>query len=110
MVVAMQGSDDDSSNRVEAPRDRRPRRRTPLGRRKAKEQHPVDRAEVGHDFETLETTVRGHVMDALTLTHGNQGQAAALLGVKLSRIVKRFELRDFVTTLRSTGEHPTVHP
>ena len=73
----------------------------------------MDRMEVRHDFETLETAVRRHVMDALTLTHGNQRQAAVLLGVsrwKLARTVKRFELRDLVATMRSEGEHVARTP
>ena len=63
--------------------------------------------EVRHDFETLETAMRRHLVDALALAHGNQRQAAALLGVsrwKLARLVKRYELRDLVTTMRSEGE------
>ena len=78
--------------------------------------HPMNGTEVNGDFETLENAVRRHVVEALTLRRGNQRQAAALLGVtrwKLSRMVKRFQLRDFVTTLRSPdlaagGEHGAV--
>jgi hypothetical protein len=80
--------------------------------------------EVRHDFETLETAVRRHVMDAMALAHGNQRAASLLLGVsrwKLARMVKRFELHDFVATMKSEGEHlprtsvgerasETVHP
>jgi len=64
--------------------------------------------EVGHDFPTLETAVRRHVVDALTLANGNQRHAAALLDVsrwKLARMIKRFGLRDLVTTMRNDSEH-----
>jgi len=70
----------------------------------------MDPIDVTHDFETLDAAVRRHVVDALALVHGNQRQAAALLGVsrwKLARLVKRFELRDVVTTMRSEGEPGT---
>ena len=70
----------------------------------------MDPIEVRHDFETLETAVRRHLVDALALAHGNQRQAALLLGVsrwKLARMVKRFELRDLVATMRSEGEPVT---
>jgi len=70
----------------------------------------VDAIDVRHDFETLATAVRRHVVDALALAHGNQRQAAVLLAVsrwKLARLVKRFELRDLVTTMRSEGK-PTI--
>jgi len=73
----------------------------------------MDPIEVRHDFETLDTAVRRHVADALALAHGNQRRAAALLGVsrwKLARLVKRFELRDLVTTMRSEGEPGTRTP
>ena len=73
----------------------------------------MDPIDVRHDFETLETAVRRHLVDALTLAHGNQRQAAALLGVtrwKLARLVKRFELRHHVTTMRSEGEPVTRKP
>ena len=63
--------------------------------------------EVRHAFETLETAVRRHVVDALALARGNQRRAAVLLGVsrwKLARMVKRLELRDVVATKRSEGE------
>ena len=66
-----------------------------------------------HDFETLETAVRGHLVNALALAHGNQREAAALLGVsrwKVARMVKRFGLRDFVVAMRSEGEHATRTP
>ena len=59
----------------------------------------MDPIDVRHDFETLATTVRRHVVDALALAHGNQRQAAVLLAVsrwKLARLVKRFKLRDLV--------------
>ena len=68
----------------------------------------MDHMEVGHDFETLEAAVRRHLMDALTLAHGNQRRAAALLGVtrwKVARMLKRFALRDFATMIRGEGEH-----
>ena len=55
------------------------------------------RASVTHDFDTLEIAMRKHLVEALALAHGNQRQAAVLLGVsrwKLARLVKRFELRD----------------
>ena len=61
----------------------------------------------GSDFETLEGTVKRHVIDALTLARGNQRQAAALLGItrwKLGRLIVRFALRDFVRTIRSTSD------
>jgi len=73
----------------------------------------MDPIDVKHDFETLETAVRRHLVDALTLAHGNQRQAAALLGVtrwELARLVKRFELRHHVTTMRSEGEPVTRKP
>ena len=60
-----------------------------------------------HDFDTLEIAMRKHLVEALALAHGNQRQAAVLLGVsrwKLARLVKRFELRDLVTTMRSEVE------
>ena len=65
------------------------------------------------DFETLENTVKRHVMDALTLTRGNQRQAATLLGVtrwKLARMIERFGLQGFVSTMRNAGDHvaPTL--
>ena len=53
----------------------------------------MDPIDVRHDFETLETAV--------------------LLGVsrwKLARMIKRFELRDLVTTMRSDGEPVTRTP
>jgi len=56
------------------------------------------------DFETLESTVRRHVMDALTLARGNQRRAAALLAVtrwKLRRLILRFALRDYVREVQS---------
>ena len=65
------------------------------------------------DFDTLDTTVRRHLVDALALARGNQRQAAVLLGVsrfKLARMVKRFELRDLVAAMRSEGEHVTRTP
>jgi hypothetical protein len=65
--------------------------------------------EEGH-FETLETAVRRHIMDALTLARGNQRQAAALLGVtrwKLARMITRFELRDFVNGIRGVDQDTT---
>jgi len=68
---------------------------------------------VRHDFETLETAVRRHLVEALALAHGNQRRAAALLDVsrwRLARLVKRFELRDLVTTMRSEGEPRTRTP
>jgi transcriptional regulator with GAF, ATPase, and Fis domain len=68
----------------------------------------MEHLEARSDFESLEH-VRRHVVDALTLTHGNQRRAAVLLGVSrwtLARLVKRFELHDFVTTIRS--EHQPV--
>jgi len=58
------------------------------------------------DFETLENTVKRHVIDALTLTRGNQRQAAALLGItrwKLRRFIVRFALQDLVSTIRSSA-------
>ena len=70
----------------------------------------MDPIDVRHDFETLETAVRRHLADALALAHGNQRQAAVLLGVsrwKLARMIKRFELRDLVTTMRREGEPGT---
>ena len=70
----------------------------------------MDPIDVRHDFETLETAVRRHVVDALALARGNQRQAAVLLAVsrwKLARLVKRFELRDLVTTMRREGEPGT---
>jgi hypothetical protein len=73
----------------------------------------MDPIDVRHDFETLEAAVRRHVVDALALAHGNQRQAAVLLAVsrwKLARLVKRFELRDLVTTMRSEGEPGTRTP
>jgi hypothetical protein len=73
----------------------------------------MDRAEVRHDFQTLETALRRHLMDALTLTHGNQRRAAVLLGVsrwRLGRMVKRFELRPLLTTMRNEGEHVSPTP
>ena len=73
----------------------------------------MDPIDVRHDFETLATAVRRHVVDALALAHGNQRQAAVLLAVsrwKLARLVKRFELRDLVTTMRSDGEPVTRTP
>ena len=73
----------------------------------------MDLMEARHDFETLETTVRRHIMDALTQARGNQRQAAALLGVtrwKLARMIGRFELRDFVTRMRSAGDDVTPPP
>ena len=66
-----------------------------------------------HDFDTLETAMRKHLVEALALAHGNQRQAAVLLGVsrwKLARMVARFELRDLVATKRSEGEHLTRTP
>jgi DNA-binding MarR family transcriptional regulator len=69
--------------------------------------------EVRHDFETLETAVRRHLVDALALAHGNLRQAAELLGVsrwKLARMVEHFELRDLVATMRSEGEHVRQTP
>src|SRR5437764_2038764 len=71
---------------------------------------PMDPIDVKHDFETLENAVRRHVVDALALARGNQRQAAVLLAVsrwKLARLVKRFELRDLVTTMRKEGEPGT---
>jgi transcriptional regulator with GAF, ATPase, and Fis domain len=62
------------------------------------------------DFEPLENMVKRHVMDALTLTQGNQRQAAALLGVtrwKLARLIVRLGLQDFVRTIRSASALPT---
>ena len=70
----------------------------------------MDPIDVKHDFETLENAVRRHVVDALALARGNQRQAAVLLAVsrwKLARLVKRFELRDLVTTMRREGEPGT---
>jgi len=70
----------------------------------------MDPIDVRQDFETLETAVRRHVVDALALARGNQRQAAVLLAVsrwKLARLVKRFELRDLVTTMRKEGEPGT---
>ena len=61
-------------------------------------------------FETLETAVRRHIMDALALARGNQRQAAALLGVtrwKLARMITRFDLRDFVNGIRGVDQHAT---
>ena len=57
------------------------------------------------DFATLENTMKRHVIDALTLTRGNQRQAAALLGItrwKLRRFIVRFALQDLVSTIRSS--------
>jgi transcriptional regulator of acetoin/glycerol metabolism len=65
------------------------------------------------DFETLENTVKRHVIDALTLTRGNQRQAAALLGItrwKLGRFIVRFALREFVRTIRSTSDQVGCTP
>ena len=73
----------------------------------------MDPMEARPDFETLETALRRHLIDALTHTRGNQRQAAALLGVtrwKLARMMKRFDLHDVVTTLRGAGEHVTRTP
>lgn len=59
------------------------------------------------DFETLENTVKRHVIDALTAARGNQRQAAALLGItrwKLGRFIVRFDLRDFVRTVRGASD------
>ena len=73
----------------------------------------MDTMEGRHDFETLETAVRRHLIDALTQARGNQRQAATLLGVsrwKLARMVKRFELRPLVVTMRSEGEEVTRTP
>ena len=73
----------------------------------------MERMEVRHDFQTLETAVRRHLVDALTLAHGNQRHAATLLGVsrwKLARMVKGFELRDFVTTMRNESGRVTRTP
>src|SRR5437867_4510640 len=39
------------------------------------------RASVRHDFDTLETAMRKHLVEALALAHGNQRQAAVPLGV-----------------------------
>jgi len=65
--------------------------------------------EEGH-FETLESTIRRRIMEALTLAQGNQRQAAALLGVtrwKLARMIARFELRDFVNGIRGVDQQAT---
>jgi len=73
----------------------------------------MDPIDVRHDFETLEAAVRRHLVDALALARGNQRQAAVLLGVsrwKLARMVKHFDLRDLVTTLRGEGERVTRTP
>jgi hypothetical protein len=73
----------------------------------------MDPIELRRDFETLETAVRRHLIDALALAHGNQRHAAVLLGVsrwKLARMLKRFELRDLVATMRSEGEQGTPTP
>jgi len=62
--------------------------------------------EAADHFETLDDSVRRHVVDALTVAQGNQGRAATLLGVtrwKLARMITRFELRDFVTRIRNAG-------
>jgi len=67
----------------------------------------MDPIDVRDDFETLEAAVRRHVVDALAVARGNQRRAAVLLAVsrwKLARLVKRFELRDLVTTMRSEVE------
>jgi transcriptional regulator of acetoin/glycerol metabolism len=64
----------------------------------------MEHLEARSDFESLEHVVRRHVVGALTLMHGNQRRAAVLLGVSrwtLARLVKRFELHDFVTTIRN---------
>ena len=58
-------------------------------------------------FETLDDTVKRHVMDALTLAEGNQRRAAALLGITrwtLRRLIVRFALRDFLSTTRSASD------
>ncbi len=70
----------------------------------------MDPIDVRDDFETLEAAVRRHVVDALAVARGNQRRAAVLLAVsrwKLARLVKRFELRDLVTTMRREGEPGT---
>ena len=70
----------------------------------------MDPIDVRDDFETLEAAVRRHVVDALAVARGNQRRAAVLLAVsrwKLARLVKRFELRDLVTTMRNEGK-PTI--
>jgi len=57
-------------------------------------------------FEALDDSVRRHLMDALTVARGNQRQAAALLRVtrwRLARMITRFELRDFATSIRNAG-------
>ena len=45
----------------------------------------MDSIEGKHDFETLQTTIRKHLIEALTLARGNQREAAVLLGVSPGR-------------------------
>ena len=74
---------------------------------------PMNRVEVTDEFETLEATVRRHLMHALALARGNLRESAMLLGVtrwKIARMVKRFELHDFVATMRREREHVTRTP
>jgi hypothetical protein len=57
--------------------------------------------------------MKGHLMNALTLTRGNQRQAAALLGVtrwKLGRLIVRLGPQDFVMTARNAGDHVAHMP
>jgi hypothetical protein len=62
-------------------------------------------------FETLDSAVRRHVIDALTLARGNQRQAAALLGVtrwKVGRLITRFRLGEPVARIRSVARQVTA--
>ena len=72
-----------------------------------------DHMEPGQDFETLESVVRRHVVAALTLAHGKQRGAAALLGVSrwtVGRLVKRFGLHDLTTTLQDERQPVPLVP
>jgi hypothetical protein len=40
----------------------------------------MDSIEGKHDFETLQTTIRKHLIEALTLARGNQREAAGCSG------------------------------
>jgi DNA-binding NtrC family response regulator len=114
MLVATQNGDDRSlqnlrhragrcarQRRADAQLRRIPWRRAPL--------EAIGRMEASLHFETLEAAVRRIIMDALTLAGGNQRQAATLLGVsrwRLARMIRRLELGDFVTSMRTEAPRP----